>query len=42
MDPISTGAKGAVSTLKNAQSVGKDLSKIVGEQQADMEATVNE
>jgi hypothetical protein len=42
MDPISTGAKGAVSTLKNAQSVGKDLGKIVGDQQADMEAAVNE
>jgi len=42
MDPISTGAKGAVSTLKNAQSVSKDLSKIVGDQQADMEAAVNE
>jgi hypothetical protein len=42
MDPILTGAKGAVSTLKNAQSVSKDLSKIVGDQQADMEAAVNE
>jgi hypothetical protein len=42
MDPISTGAKGAVSTLKNAQSVSKDLGKIVVDQQADIEATVNE
>ena len=42
MDPISTGAKGAVSTLKNAQNAGKDLSKIVVDQQADIEATVNE
>ena len=42
MDPISTGAKGAVNTLKSAQTVGKDLSKIVGDQQADIEAAVNE
>lgn len=42
MDPISTGAKGAVNTLKSAQTVGKDLGKIVGEQQADIEAAVNE
>ena len=42
MDPISTGAKGAVSTLKNAQNTGKDLAKIVVDQQADIEATVNE
>jgi len=42
MDPISTGAKGAVSTLKNAQNAGKDLGKIVVDQQADIEATVNE
>ena len=42
MDPISTGAKGAVNTLKSAQSVGKDLSKIVVDQQANIEATVNE
>jgi hypothetical protein len=42
MDPISTGAKGAVNTLKSAQTVGKDLGKIVGDQQADMEAVVNE
>jgi hypothetical protein len=42
MDPISTGAKGAVNTLKSAQTVGKDLGKIVGDQQADIEAAVNE
>jgi len=42
MDPISTGAKGAVNTLKSAQTVGKDLGKIVGDQQADIEAVVNE
>ena len=42
MDPISTGAKGAVSTLKNAQNAGKDLGKIVVDQQADIEASVNE
>ena len=42
MDPISTGAKGAVKTLKSAQTVGKDLGKIVGDQQADIEAAVNE
>lgn len=42
MDVFSTGAKGAVNTLKSAQNVGKDLGKIVGDQQADMEAAVNE
>ena len=42
MDPILTGAKGAVNTLKNAQTVGKDLSKIVVDQQSDIQATVNE
>jgi hypothetical protein len=42
MDPILTGAKGAVNTLKGAQTVGKDLGKIVGDQQSDIEATVNE
>ena len=42
MDSISTGVKGAVSTLKNAQNAGKDLGKIVIDQQADIEATVNE
>lgn len=42
MDPILTGAKGAVNTLKSAQTVGKDLGKIVGDQQADIEAAVNE
>jgi len=42
MDPILTGAKSAVSTLKNAQNAGKDLGKIVVDQQADIEATVNE
>jgi predicted RNase H-like nuclease (RuvC/YqgF family) len=34
------GAKSAVSTLKNAQSAGKELGTIVSSQQADMEATV--
>ena len=32
----------AINTLKSAQSVGKDLSKIVVDQQANIEATVNE
>ena len=32
----------AINTLKGAQSVGKDLSKIVVDQQANIEATVNE
>ena len=41
-DPIINGAQGVVSTLKGAQSVGKDLGKIVGQSQADIESTVNE
>ena len=41
-DPIISGAQGVVSTLKGAQSVGKDLGKIVGQSQADIESTVNE
>jgi hypothetical protein len=41
-DPFIAGAQGAVSTLKGAQNVGKDLGKIVGDQQSDMEATVRE
>jgi len=31
-----------VNTLKSAQAVGKDLGKIVNDQQADIQATVNE
>jgi hypothetical protein len=41
-DPIISGAQGVVSTLKGAQSVGKDLGKIVGQSQSDIESTVNE
>jgi hypothetical protein len=41
-DSIINGAQGVVSTLKGAQSVGKDLGKIVGQSQSDIESTVNE
>ena len=41
-DSIVSGAQGVVSTLKGAQSVGKDLGKIVGQSQSDIESTVNE
>jgi hypothetical protein len=41
-DPIITGAKGAVTTLKSAQSVGKELGGVVQDQQADMERAVQE
>jgi len=41
-DPIITGAQGAVSTLKSAQNVGKQLGGVVSDQQADMEANVRE
>jgi hypothetical protein len=42
MDPITAGTKSAISTLKGAQTLGNDLGKIVGDQQANIEATVNE
>jgi len=42
MDTVITGAKGAVNTLKGAQTVSKDLGKIVGDQQAEIEAVVKE
>ena len=41
-DSFMTGTQGAVSTLKGAQAVSKDLGKIVGNQQAEMEATIRE
>ena len=41
-DPIITGAQSFVSTIKNAQNVSKDLSKIVVDQQNEMESVVNE
>ena len=41
-DPIITGAQGAVSTLKSAQQVGKQLGGVVADQQADMERAVQE
>jgi hypothetical protein len=41
-DPIVTGAQGAVSTLKGAQNVGKQLGGVVTDQQADMERSVEE
>ena len=41
-DPIITGAQGAVSSLKSAQQVGKQLGSVVADQQADMERAVQE
>ena len=41
MDPVS-GAKAAASTLKGAQSAGKELGSVVTSQQADMEAAVQQ
>jgi hypothetical protein len=41
-DPISAGGQTAVSSLKSAQNVGKQLGAIVGDQQADMERTVQQ
>ena len=41
-DPIVTGAQGAVSTLKGAQNVGKQLGSVVSDQQADMEKAVQQ
>lgn len=41
-DPIVSGAQGAVSTLKGAQNVGKQLGGVVSDQQADMEKAVQE
>ena len=41
-DPFITGAQGAVSTLKGAQNVGKQLGAVVGDQQADMEKTIQQ
>jgi predicted RNase H-like nuclease (RuvC/YqgF family) len=41
-DPIITGAQGAVSTLKSAQNVGKQLGGVVTDQQADMEKAVQD
>jgi hypothetical protein len=41
MDPVS-GAKVAASTLKGAQSAGKELGSVVTSQQADMEATIQQ
>jgi hypothetical protein len=40
MDPL--GIQSAAGALKGAQTAGKDLGKIVGDTQADMEATVRE
>ena len=41
-DPISAGGQTAVSSLKSAQNVGKQLGAVVGDQQADMERTVQQ
>ena len=41
MDPVS-GAKAAASTLKGAQSAGKELGSVVTSQQVDMEALVQQ
>jgi hypothetical protein len=39
-DPITSGGEAAVSSLKSAQNVGKQLGAVVMDQQADMEATI--
>jgi hypothetical protein len=41
MDPVS-GAKAAASTLKGAQSAGKELGSVVTSQQTDMEAAIQQ
>jgi len=41
MDPVS-GAKEAATTLKSAQSAGKELGSVVTAQQADMEASIQQ
>jgi hypothetical protein len=41
-DPISAGGQTAVSSLKSAQNVGKQLGAVVGDQQADMERAVQQ
>jgi hypothetical protein len=41
-DPISAGGQSAVSSLKSAQQVGKQLGAVVSDQQADMEKSVQE
>jgi hypothetical protein len=41
-DPIVTGAQGAVSTLKGAQNVGKQLGSVVSDQQSDMENVIQQ
>lgn len=41
-DSIVTGAQGAVSTLKGAQNVGKQLGSVVSDQQSDMENSVQQ
>jgi ABC-type oligopeptide transport system ATPase subunit len=41
-DSINTGAQGAVSTLKGAQNVGKQLGSVVSDQQSDMEKAVQQ
>jgi hypothetical protein len=41
-DPISAGGQSAVSSLKSAQQVGKQLGEVVISQQSDMEKSVQE
>jgi len=41
-DPLSAGGQAAVSSLKSAQNVGKQLGAVVGDQQADMERAVQQ
>ena len=41
-DPISTGGQTAVSSLKSAQNVGKQLGSVVMDQQADMENAIQQ
>jgi hypothetical protein len=41
-DPILAGGQAAVTSLKSAQNVGKQLGAVVGDQQADMEKTIQQ
>jgi hypothetical protein len=41
-DPISAGGQTAVSSLKSAQNVGKQLGSVVMDQQADMENAIQQ
>ena len=41
-DPFSAGGQAAVTSLKSAQNIGKQLGAVVGDQQADMEKNIQQ